>query len=524
MDMLSLGSRRVGGRRASGPGGALAAMLCVVLTGAIALGRDLSADLTKHIKGSKLGDAVVGLSVMDLESGRVMASFDDRRRDDQPGRYIPASNMKLLTSGAAILVLGPGFRFTTELAISGDTLILIGSGDPALADPELLERMEPRRSVEDLLRVLTTAVTGAGVRTIREVVVDDGIFDREMVHPGWPKDHQVYLRYCAGVSGLNFHANVLSVFASPGAGGDGARPVVRLEPRADWLQLDVQAKTVAQGGTRIGLRREGEDERFVITGQVRGALEAPEQVTVCDPAMLAGQILADRLRQAGVKVGVSGDAISAVRRRDSAESFASTRTLAVISTSIRDVLQRCNTDSYNLYAESLIKRMGAEVTGEPGSWKNGASVLRMTLTEQIGAEQAAQAVVSDGSGLSRDNRVTPSLMTTWLASMSSTPKTADLFIDSLASPGSGPLRRRFLDKSPSNDLRAKTGYINGVRALSGYLTNQGTGRRIAFSILINDLRLDETDANARKLQETLVLELDKWLTMQERLDRAEVGG
>jgi serine-type D-Ala-D-Ala carboxypeptidase/endopeptidase (penicillin-binding protein 4) len=189
------------------------------------------------------------------------------------------------------------------------------------------------------------------------------------------------------------------------------------------------------------------------------------------------------------------------------------RPLAIITTHIRDILDRCNSDSQNLYAEALLKRLGHEVTRQPGSWSNGASVLRMTLSELLGPEHAATTVIADGSGMSRDNRVSPRTLTAWLAWISREPRFARLFADSLAMPGDGTLRRRFGDANLRNALQAKSGKINGVRCLSGYLTDS-SGRVIAFSIMVNDLREGELALNSLKLHEEIVTALDRWLTAQ----------
>jgi Na+/proline symporter len=93
------------------------------------------------------------------------------------------------------------------------------------------------------------------------------------------------------------------------------------------------------------------------------------------------------------------------------------KVLAVIKTPISAVLERCNVDSDNLYAESLLKSAGNKVTGQPGSWSNGAAVVRMQVKERLGADQAALLVMSDGSGLSRNNRVSPEMLARWLANM-----------------------------------------------------------------------------------------------------------
>jgi len=184
-----------------------------------------------------------------------------------------------------------------------------------------------------------------------------------------------------------------------------------------------------------------------------------------------------------------------------------------VTTPLADIVARCNRDSVNLYAEALAKRMGHEVTGEPGSWGNGGAVVRMVMTDRLGPSAATTTVISDGSGMSRANRIAPETMTRWLASMSRDPAIGSLFTASLPTTGQGTLRKRFPATTLKNTLHAKSGTINGVRCLSGYLTHPVTGRTLVFSILINDLPLTGgSGPKALRLHEAIVAELDAWLT------------
>ncbi len=162
--------------------------------------------------------------------------------------------------------------------------------------------------------------------------------------------------------------------------------------------------------------------------------------------------------------------------------------LVVVKTPMQAVLERCNGDSHNLYAECLLKKTGNAVTGQSGSWANGAAVLRMQLKELVGPETAAQIQVADGSGLSRGNQITPEMMTSWLAALHRDKRAGNAFVGSIPLAGiEGNMVKRFKGKSLANEVRAKSGYINGVRTLSGYVTQPDTGRRIAFSILVNEI-------------------------------------
>lgn len=453
---------------------------------------DLSRILREAIDIGDVGKTAIGISVIDADTGlRIVEGLGDDRL------LIPASNMKLLTSGAALLTLGPEFAFRTELRVWGTTLIVVGDGDPALADPALLERMTPPMPVSRFLDALAEAARAAG--PITEVVIDDRVFDQELVHPTWPVN-QLNNAYCAQVSGLNFHHNVLDVFATPSSTVGGA-PVVRTEPEAPWMEFEVRAVTTGGRDASVWLTRVPETNRFTMYGKLGVALSSPVQVTVHDPAQVFGRLLSLRL-----------EGNPPVRRASGGETFEGARTIAVLTSSMEDVLKRCNTESRNLYAESLIKRIGHEVTGEAGSWSNGAAAVRAQVTRIVGYGYATSMRIADGSGMSRENRVTPALLTAWIAGLRRDPYVGEAFLKSLASAGEGTIRDRFPAGSLECEIRAKTGYLSGVRAISGVLSSEASGRAVAFSILMNETNVK--DAQARKLQQTLVQLIDEWVARQ----------
>ena len=178
----------------------------------------------------------------------------------------------------------------------------------------------------------------------------------------------------------------------------------------------------------------------------------------------------------------------------------------MITTPISTVITRCNRDSQNLYAEALIKRVGFTMTNEPGSWLNGAAIVRLSVHERIGDPNLARLiVVSDGSGLSRKNRVAAATVTAWLQTFLSNDRTGEVFTQSLAVGGqSGTLKNRFKNIDLHGAVvRAKSGYIKHVSCLSGYVITPD-GRKRSFSILVNGLTEPDAVSHAKKMQERIV--------------------
>lgn len=477
---------------------------------------DLQTRLTQIASTARLGQAQIGISVVDTSTGRTLFELNAA----QP--LIPASNQKLLTSGAALEVLGKDYIFKTELRVDGQRVIIRGSGDPALGDPVVLGRMQPKMSVEQLISTLAQSLTRAGVTKVGEVIVDDRVFDRQQVHPTWPKD-QLDNWYCAQVAGLNFHANVLSFYPSP-ARGAGSPPVLVIEPEAPWLEIDNRARSTPGGKNAVWLRRDPDTNKFTVSGEVAAPIREAVEVTLNDVPTFMGQLVAAELPKVGVMVGEVpplpegrtklpradlDTVLKTVRLAQSGEVLDG-NVVAVVTTSLKDVIDRCNADSQNLYAEALLKKIGNSVTGEPGSWTNGAAVVRMTISQILGPEAAADTIITDGSGMSRDNRVAPRTITAWLTKMAANQTYGPMFIDSLAEPGEGTLRRRFHDNKLASEVRAKSGRLNTVRCLSGYVTAPD-GRRIAFSIMLNNLQRGETELFGRDFTEDVVVAIDQWL-------------
>jgi D-alanyl-D-alanine carboxypeptidase/D-alanyl-D-alanine-endopeptidase (penicillin-binding protein 4) len=481
---------------------------------------DLGSRISSIISTAKLGNAQVGVSIIDLSTGKTL--FEQNAQTP----LIPASNQKLLTTGTALSVLGPDYVFKTELLLDGERLILRGSGDPALGDPVILGRMQPKMTIDTLVGTLAQSLPRAGVRSISEIIVDDRVFDRQWTHPTWPAD-QLDSWYCAQVAGLNFHANVLSFFPQPARSGEGALPTLPIEPAAPWLEIENRARTTTGGKNSVWIRRDPPTGRFIVSGEVGGSTREGIEVTLNEVPSFAGQVLACDLSKAGVSIaGVApsqdgkGPAsradldrmLHAVRLAEAGESLQG-KTVAIVTTTLKDIVTRCNTDSQNLYAESLCKAVGHEVTHEPGSWTNGPSVVRMTLSQVLGAEAASSTVVVDGSGMSRDNRVSPRTLTRWLEKMQASPKFAETFVDSLAEQGSGTLRKRFADAKLTSALRAKSGLLRQVRCLSGYVTGSD-GHRVAFSIMLNDLARGQGELDGKEFTEDVVVAIDRWLAGQ----------
>ncbi len=479
----------------------LAITLALALLAPIARAGPLDDEVNDLLADIDLGGADVGVCIIDAGAGTLLASHNAETA------LIPASNQKLLTSAAALITLGPDFVYETDLLLDGGTLIIRGSGDPALGDPEILSASEPPMTADELLAGLAGAVSRAGVTALDEIVIDDRVFDRQWAHPSWPDD-DLNRWYCAEVAGVNYHTNVISVYVRPSPDGPGAEPRVEYEPRAPGIEIANRARTIRSGRNTTWIARPRPSNDFTLYGQISSPLPFPIRAAIHEPPTFMGQLLASELAHAGVTI--PSPAQDHVRLADASERFEDAAPIARVTTRLADVLRRCNVDSHNLYAESLLKRIGHDVTSNPGSWESGATVVRMLLSERLGAQHASGAHIADGSGMSRDNRVSPATLAAWLAMIASDPELFEPFLASLPSPGEGTLTSRFKNVPIDNVIRAKSGYLDGVYSLSGYVIDPATRRTVVFSLLLNER--DRHTPNAKRFHEAVVAEIDQWLS------------
>lgn len=486
---------------------AVCALAIAISVCAAANGQSLQRKAEAHVRVAEPGGAAISVLVVDADTGAELVSIKP------DAVLIPASNMKLITSAAALSTLGPKFAFTTKLQRVGNDLVVIGDGDPGFGDPELLKNLDlgddPNAStrVDALINHWCAAVKRTGRTKFDTIIVDDRVFDDERVHPQWPRN-QLHKWYCAQVAAININDNCLDVYARPGK--KGARPAIWFAPADAPVEIDNTAKSGTPNAFWLS-RRLGTN-RLVVRGTLPHTIREPVNVTIDDPPTFFARTLQRRLRGMGVTV-------ADVRRANIDEVFENAELLAMVQTTLPSVVHRCNTDSQNLFAEAMFKRMGHRVSGRPGSWANGSAAVRMFLSRALGTG-AAGAVIDDGSGMSRGNRVSPRLLTRLLIHMADDEKLGSMYRESLARPGQdGTLRRRFANVKLTGDIYAKSGYLNGVIALSGYLVHED--RTVVFSIIANDYR--KGAYRVYGMTEKIIADVDKELA-KPAADAVRLGG
>ncbi len=451
-------------------------LLCILCLYSIAPARaDLNNDVNFILHDKGLARVEMGIEVVQLGTSISTSRILYRHNSDIP--LTPASNMKVVTTSAALDRLGADFRFRTQLVYHNGDLILIGDGDPSFGDAELLTRVG--WDVTTVFKNWARQVKQLQLGPVKAVVVDDSIFDEEFFHTNWPVDQRLN-RYEAEISGMNLNMNCLDVFIRPTRGGSPVSCL--LNPPTHFAEIENQCLT---GEGKPFMTRVVDGNMVVLHGRSMIANEVPVSITIHDGAMYAATVLNETLGSEGVATQQAPRRDRTARQamdRAIAAGDKSWQILAVHETPLAQVINRANKDSMNLYGECLCKRLGADATGQPGSWENGTAAVSAFL-EHIGVSKT-QFHLDDGCGLSKENVISASAIAQVLVHNYFSPN-AKTFMDSLSVAGQdGTLNDRFTGSSLRGRVFAKTGTVNGVSCLSGYL-NARDGHCYAFSILMN---------------------------------------
>jgi D-alanyl-D-alanine carboxypeptidase/D-alanyl-D-alanine-endopeptidase (penicillin-binding protein 4) len=477
------------------------ALICGVVGGAGAARADLSGEIQAVVNDKLLDRAAVGIDIVRLGKSASDVATIYRANETMP--MVPASNLKVITTSAALQQLGADFKFRTLLVYHDGDLILIGDGDPTFGDAELLKKVS--WDVNTVFRTWATGLAAKQFHSAKNLLIDDSVFDDEFIHPNWPAD-QTQKRYVAEIAGLNLNANCIDVYVRPSAYGR----VVSYSTDPATGYVTIKNTCVGGGDNAVWLSREPGSNALVLRGTARTSNDVPVSVTVHDPPMYAGTVLAESLQEAGITLGglVKRDRTRREQYLKAQQSGdKSWVLLAVHETPLLSVIDRANKDSMNLYAECLCKRLGFAKFGQ-GTWQAGTSAVRDFLASlQI---PSSQYTLDDGCGLSKNNAISSHVMVSVLTHDYYSSNSSD-WMKSLAVAGEdGTLLERFRGTDLRGRVIAKTGFVNNVSCLSGYLHAKDNSW-YCFSIMFNGIP-EKSNSGAKVLQERIVRAVDQRAT------------
>ena len=441
--------------------------LLILIGFALCLGDLARADLAGQIDGiiseSLQKRVQFSIHIVEADSGDTVYEHDAKEL------MIPASNMKIITSAAALHYLGPDYVYKTKVGLSGNSLVVIGSGDPLLGD----EKNDTKYGREPgwIFKDIANALKSRGIGTIEGIIVDSSVFDNQPVHPSWPAD-DLNRWYACEVSGLNFNDNCIKISAK---NIDG-KVAVFIEPQTSFVSLINKVVPISQGSSTVGTYRNLHPNRLTVFGKCKDQV-GPFDVAIERPAAYFGFLLYEHLAQADIDA--KGQLVE--KTLENGSNFVP---LIEFSTPLADCLARCNKNSFGLAAEAMFKTVAAMSNPDKknGSWQRGREQISQYLLG-LGIDKS-QFYIDDGSGLSRQNELTAYTVTTVLSDIYKS-RNWQLYKDSLAVGGTeGTIEKYFKEEKYKGKIFGKTGYVNSVKSLSGLcVTDQGN---YIFSILSNN--------------------------------------
>jgi serine-type D-Ala-D-Ala carboxypeptidase/endopeptidase (penicillin-binding protein 4) len=450
--------------------------------------------------GAEARRAYWGIQITDRDTGETLYSLNADHF------FAPASNAKLIVTSMALATLGPNYRFRTTLEsdgtlgpygkLTGD-LILVGRGDPDLSNRifPFAGEFERQGTADKIFAEMVDAAVAKGLREVDgDIVADDSYFPYDPYPEGWSVG-DLFFDFGVPVSAITFNDNVVSIEVQPGARvGDPA--VISTQPAASLGTLAHQVTTSAAGEMpQIAVVRQPGENFLLLRGSIPAGHEPVRlDLAMINPAETAGRAIKDLLEARGVRV------TGGIRVEHSAppETLANGEPVLPgskpqpgrhqlvlaehLSPALLESVQLTNKISQNLHAEIFLRMVGLEKLGL-ASTAAGLKAERGFL-ESAGVPDG-DVVMSDGSGLSRDDLVTPSAMVDVLRYAARAPWGQDLISSLPVSGENGTLDNRMRESPAAGRIEAKTGSTEHVHSLSGYATTE-RGESLVFSIFCNN--------------------------------------
>lgn len=460
-----------------------------------------------------------GILVAEADTGKIVYELN-------PDHFFtPASNAKLFTTAMAMATLGPDYRFRTTIEsrgtlgadgrLQGD-LIFVGRGDPNLSNRKfpMGAKVEHEGPAEKILAEMADAVVARGVKEIDgDVIGDDSYFPYDPYPAGWSMG-DLYFSFGAPISAIAVNDNTVSIEVTPGARvGDPASLTIAPWPGYESFNHEITT-SASDSKPKFAVVRKPGIKPILFRGSIPlGAPPIRLDLAMDDPAEYSAHVLKLLLEARGVHIagqargqhGISpdrGDVLASVAAPTPApvttgaapvESGAASLVLAEhFSPPLVETIRVVNKVSQNLHAELLLRAVAKEKAGT-GSTDAGIQVEQDFL-KSIGMADGDAALV-DGSGLSRENLVTPRAVLTLLQYVASQPW-GEQFVSTLPVAGEdGTLENRLRNTSAAGRIYAKTGSLEHIRAMSGYASTR-RGAHLVFALFGNNDPEKAADATA----------------------------
>lgn len=443
--------------------------------------RELQSDLDALIDNSDFSNAFIGISVLSLENGESIYKKNDQKN------YVPASNLKLLTTAAALEYLGKDFKFYTRLYLDGTiqqngefvgNIIIKGTGDPTLSEYFFKDPLE-------ILDNWVQQLEAAGIKSIRgNIIGDDYYFDHDYYAPGWSWDDLSY-PYASQVNALSIFDNKIDILILPDD-SIGYPAKFSIYPENSYIQVINNLRTVPlHEFTSVNVTRDPQSNIIELNGIVRLDTSKSKEpyktsVTIDNPTRFFLNLFRESLNRKSIRFR---GALFDIEDWNERISYSEIPVFCEHeSPALSEIIAIINKHSHNLATDIILKTLGKEMLGT-GSFPKGIEIIRKYCVN-VGIDPD-KISLNDGSGLSRYNLLSPKYLVGLLYSVSRKPYSAT-YINSLAQPGQpGTLNRRMTKSRAEKNVNAKTGSMNNISTLSGYVTTRDK-EVFAFSIMISN--------------------------------------
>lgn len=429
--------------------------------------------------------------------GKVLVDIDAEKM------LVPASNMKLISTGAALHALGPDYKFETSIAHDGTlmdgtlhgNLYIIGGGDPTTGSKDSIAV-----NIEHTFGQWAAIIKAAGIKEIKGHIVGDGRFFEGMAEePTWLwNDIGTY--YGSGATGLMFYENMVSFSVSAGQAVGNPVNIKPYYPETPWMKY-IYSGTTGKAGTGDRLYMYTSD--LAPIAEIRGTFgidRAAKRVDCANkfPEYTCAWHFCRFLEKKGIGCS-EGPADFRLYKDWQSPEGTEAGELTVLGSTFSPTLDRIvfetNHASNNLFAETLLRTLGKEM--HSSACYDSSYVALDAILKSLGLDTSKGLKVQDGSGLSRQNYVSPEFFGSFLTAMTKSPCFGD-FISSLPVPGGNGSMQYNMKGQPAslrNRIMVKSGSMNGVRCYSGYILPSGTTAEnrctvsddvIVFSIMTNN--------------------------------------
>lgn len=409
----------------------------------------------------------IGIEIKDLTTDKVLYKKNAKRW------YTPASNMKLYSTAAALVSMGPDYRFVTSLYTNAATiknqvlqgnLYLVSQGAPDFTHHQLAQL------INRLEQYNIKSIAG-------DIILVNQSFASKPQAPGWMVDDLDY-GYGSPITPMSLDANRFDILISPGA-KTGQKAIIAMPSVGGAIKVSNHVKTVADGKNCLFDYKMDKQNHLTVSGCIGlKKLAQTDSLAINNPSLYISYWLQRQLNDAGV---VFKGKIKQGKLTDKAKLLASQW-----SQPMRDLIALTLKPSDNLFADSLFLKVGNVYFNRPATWSMAQRAVKRVLRDELGLS-FSKAVLTDGSGLSRYDLISPHLTIELLQAMYQTFPISYEYLAALPLAGrDGTLAKRLTTKKSRDLVRAKTGGMKGVVSLSGYLRSLNN-HILAFSIYINGI-------------------------------------